>query len=190
VSRRRFPCRWLAGLLAAGLFIVSAPPRASAQAGDAPAGVKSAQQIEQALERPKTRGLVVLPAQSEQRAAASGEAVGAAVDLNVPFAFNSSELLPQADEQLRALQSALASGGLKSDRFLVAGHTDGVGSAPYNRALSLRRAEAVKRFLVKRGIAPERLQTTGYGADRLLRPDRPDDAANRRVEIRNLGDRS
>ena len=171
-------------------WLCAAVSPAALQAGDAPAEVKSAQQIEQALQRPKTRGLVVEPAQARPATGAPGAAAETAVvALDLPFAFNSSQLLPQADAQLRALQSALASEALGRDRFLVAGHTDGVGSANYNRALSLRRAETVKRFLVSHGIASERLQTAGYGADRLLHPDRPDDAANRRVEIRNLGDR-
>jgi OOP family OmpA-OmpF porin len=177
-------CRGLPALVLAWLplQLVAAEPAAAP-------GVMSDRQIEQALQRPKTRSLVVLPAAGQEAAPQRGTEStepAAAVQLKIPFAFNSSELLPEADAQLRALQTALASEGLAHDRFLVAGHTDGVGSAPYNRALSLRRADTVKRFLVAHGVGAERLQTAGYGADRLLLPERPNDAANRRVEIRNL----
>src|SRR5260370_1324056 len=54
------------------------------------------------------------------------------------------------------------------DRFVVAGHTDAKGSTQYNKDLSLRRAEAVKRFLVAKGMDANRLDTIGYGWARVL----------------------
>jgi outer membrane protein OmpA-like peptidoglycan-associated protein len=136
--------------------------------------------IEKALTtKPKTRGLRI-QGTTESRAAP-------AIDLNIPFEFNSSELQTRAVAQLRQLQTALESDALAQDRFLVAGHTDAKGDAEYNRELSLRRAESVKRYLVANGIAAQRLETQGLGEDSLLTPDSPDDGANRRVEIRNLG---
>ncbi len=110
------------------------------------------------------------------------------IDLNVPFEFNSSQLQPQATAQLTELQRALNSAALSKNRFMIAGHTDAVGSGKYNHELSERRAAAVKQFLVTRGVAAARLDTVGYGSERLLLPDRPEDSRNRRVEIRNLGD--
>jgi outer membrane protein OmpA-like peptidoglycan-associated protein len=86
------------------------------------------------------------------------------------------------------LESALTSASLGKDRFMVAGHTDAKGSAQYNKHLSLKRAEAVKHFLVTKGVAASRLDTIGYGSEHLLAPDRPEDASNRRVEIRDLGE--
>jgi outer membrane protein OmpA-like peptidoglycan-associated protein len=140
--------------------------------------VVSDTQIEQALQpQPKTRGLFVR-ANTETRQM---------IDLNIAFEFNSSDLQPQAAAQLKQLRSALTSESLLKDRFMVAGHTDAKGSAQYNQQLSVRRAEAVKRYLVDNGIGAERLQAVGYGSEHLAVPDRPEDPSNRRVEIRNLG---
>jgi outer membrane protein OmpA-like peptidoglycan-associated protein len=148
-----------------------------------PAAVLSGQQIEQALQKPVTRGFV--PRGLTRRDAPEAEQ---SVNLNIPFEHNSSALQPQAEAQLKQLELALTSASLGKDRFVVAGHTDAKGSAQYNKQLSLKRAEAVKRFLVLKGVAAGRLQAVGYGSDRLLVPDRPEDPSNRRVEIRDLGD--
>jgi len=144
--------------------------------------VLSDQQIEQALQPAKTRSFV--PRGLTRRDTADA---GQSVNLNIPFEHDSSELRPQAAAQLKQLESALNSASLARDRFIVAGHTDAKGSARHNKQLSLRRAEAVKHFLVSRGIDAHRLETVGYGSDQLLSPDRPDDPSNRRVEIRDLG---
>src|ERR1700722_13605181 len=147
--------------------------------------VLSGQQIEQALQHPAmTRSFVPSRGLTRQGTPEAEQSV----NLNVPFEHNSSALQPQAAAQLEQLQLALTSASLGKDRFVVAGHTDAKGSAQYNKQLSLKRAEAVKRFLVLKGVAASRLQAVGYGSDRLLVPDRPEDPSNRRVEIRDLGD--
>ena len=167
----------LAGLVATGLPMLVHGADASPAA--APAKVVSDTQIEQALQAPpKSRGIIVVTTHTEAKQM---------IDLNIPFEFNSSELQSQAAAQLKQLRSALTSESLGKDRFMVAGHTDGKGSAQYNQQLSMRRAEAVKRYLVDNGVAADRLEAVGYGAEHLALPDRPEDPANRRVEIRNLG---
>jgi outer membrane protein OmpA-like peptidoglycan-associated protein len=160
-----------------------------AQAAEPPpsesTAVLSGQQIEQMLQQPKTRGFA--PRGLTRRDAPEAEQ---SVNLNIPFEHNSSALKPQAEAQLKQLELALTSASLGKDRFVVAGHTDAKGSASYNKQLSLRRAEAVKRFLVAKGMDAHRLDTVGYGSERLLAPDRPEDPSNRRVEIRDLGNSS
>jgi outer membrane protein OmpA-like peptidoglycan-associated protein len=159
---------------------------AEPQATDA---IVSGDAIEKALTRPQTDTLTGTGAGTKTRGIRVSDTARSkgVIDLNIPFELNSSGLQPQAIEQLRQLETALKSAALLHDRFLVAGHTDATGSAEYNRRLSLRRAAAVKDFLVGSGIEPERLQSTGEGASRLLAPDRPSDPVNRRVEISNLG---
>jgi OmpA-OmpF porin, OOP family len=144
--------------------------------------VLSNQQIQQALQAPVTRSFS--PRGLARRQSSDS---GQSVNLNVPFEHNSSALMPQAAAQLKELGLALTSASLGKDKFLVAGHTDAKGSAPYNKQLSLKRAEAVKRFLVSKGMNAGRLTTVGYGSEKLLAPERPEDASNRRVEIRDLG---
>lgn len=148
------------------------------------APVMSGDAITQALRHPVTRGFT--PRGLTRRDTEPPQSV----NLNVPFARNSSALQPQAAAQLNELRAALTSPFLRKDRFVIAGHTDGKGDPRYNKVLSLRRAETVKRFLVANGVEAERLQTAGFGAEQLLTPDDPEDPRNRRVEIRDLGDAS
>jgi outer membrane protein OmpA-like peptidoglycan-associated protein len=146
--------------------------------------VLSNKQIEQALSAPPavTRGFT--PRGLSRRQASETDP---SVNLNIPFELNSSALKPQASDQLKQLELALTSESLGKDRFVVAGHTDAKGSAQYNKQLSLRRAQAVKQFLVAKGMDPHRLDTVGFGSEKLLDPDRPEDSSNRRVEIRVIG---
>jgi len=67
----------------------------------------------------------------------------------------------------------------------VEGHTDARGSAAANRRLSTARAQSVSDYLVKKGVAAERLEAVGYGPDRPLDPSRTRAAydLNRRVEF-------
>lgn len=107
-----------------------------------------------------------------------------AMDFEVYFPFDSAELTAQAREQLMSLGQALASPDLRPYRYLIAGHTDAVGSAAYNRLLSERRAAAVRQFLIETfPIAPERLVSVGFGHERLKLPAEPRAAINRRVEV-------
>ena len=176
----------IATILLAPLVCLGAASAAETQAaGD----VVSQSQIEAALAaKPKTRGLVIRAATENRDAQSQAPAEAPAVNLTIPFEYNSADLRPEAVQQLVQLEAALRADALQRYRFLVAGHTDARGNPAYNRELSQRRAEAVRRFLIAAGISPDRLDAVGLGEDRLLLPQQPDDARNRRVEIRNLGE--
>ena len=73
-------------------------------------------------------------------------------------------------------------------RVSVEGHTDAMGSDAYNQALSERRAQAVKRYLVSAGVDASRLETMGYGESQPVASNDTEDgrAMNRRVELNVL----
>lgn len=97
----------------------------------------------------------------------------------VLFKLATPELLPDAYPALDQLAAELKA--RPELNIQVAGHTDRIGEAQKNQVLSEQRAEAVKAYLVKAGIAAERIRTTGYGDTRLLHPS--PDVRNRRVEV-------
>ncbi len=135
--------------------------------------------------------LIFAPPQAPSPAAGTTAPSGmAAVSITVNFATGSAALSPQAAAALTALGRALASPDLRPFRFRIEGHTDTEGDAALNMALSQRRAEAVRDFLLKGfPIAPFRLVAVGFGESQLLAPtpDNSPEARNRRVQVVNLG---
>jgi len=69
----------------------------------------------------------------------------------------------------------------------VEGHTDAVGGEEYNQELSLRRADAVRSYLVEHGVAPRQLHPVGRGKSEPL-VDNPYDGRNRRVQFARTPD--
>jgi outer membrane protein OmpA-like peptidoglycan-associated protein len=107
-------------------------------------------------------------------------------DLEVFFAFDSADLTPQGTELLDMLGEAMADQRLADQKFVIAGHTDAKGRADYNLALSQRRAEAVRQYVIdKHGIDPANLIARGFGRSRLKNPRMPFADENRRVQIIN-----
>jgi outer membrane protein OmpA-like peptidoglycan-associated protein len=100
----------------------------------------------------------------------------------VLFKLATAELLPAARPALNRLAEELRA--RPALRLRIAGHTDRLGESDKNLVLSEQRAEAVKGYLVKAGIAAERLSTIGYGDKQLLYSS--PDARNRRVEVQEL----
>ncbi|HTW70441.1 MAG TPA: OmpA family protein [Acetobacteraceae bacterium] len=132
----------------------------------------------------------VAVARPAPRPAAAAQSAGPSVNLTVDFATGSAELTPQAMATLDQLGKALSSSELASYRFRVEGHTDTVGSQPYNQALSQQRADAVVNYIEsKYGVQASRLVAVGMGEKGLLVPTPPQtpEPRNRRVEVINLG---
>lgn len=106
----------------------------------------------------------------------------------VEFDFNSASIRPESRAILDKLAAVMANPAAGRSRFRIVGHTDAVGGDAANLALSRRRAAAVVEYLATRHhIRRDRLEASGMGARELLLPDQPKAAANRRVEIVNLG---
>lgn len=102
---------------------------------------------------------------------------------NVLFSFGEHTLSPDAQDYLK-LVAQLAT-ERTTESLALEGHTDGVGNANFNQALSLKRADAVGVALSKLGVPTERMKTAGFG---LTKPLAPNDTEvgrrlNRRVEI-------
>ncbi len=115
--------------------------------------------------------------------------VGAVVALrNIFFEFDKAELKPESYPELdRVVELMKKYPNIKVE---IAGHTDSIGSEAYNLRLSQRRAEAVVRYLVSKGISPDRLIAKGYGESQPIAPNDTEEgrALNRRVEFRIIED--
>jgi outer membrane protein OmpA-like peptidoglycan-associated protein len=109
-----------------------------------------------------------------------------AINLNVPFEFNSAVLQTDARITLDNLGKALTDPRLAGYSFLIGGHTDAKGSQSYNKVLSERRAKAVREYLMTNfSIPANRLKAEGFGSLQLLDGAHPEDGVNRRVQIVN-----
>jgi outer membrane protein OmpA-like peptidoglycan-associated protein len=108
------------------------------------------------------------------------------IDVEVLFFIDSANLTNRAFATLAILGRALADERLGNQVFLIAGHTDASGPPDYNLALSERRAQTVRDFLIKNfGIAEDRLLARGFGPSRLKVPEHPGSRLNRRVQVVN-----
>ncbi len=109
------------------------------------------------------------------------------IDLDIQFDYNSAEISASSLPSVQSLGRALSSNNLRGSTFIVAGHTDAIGTAAYNQDLSERRADSIKRYLVdKFGINGTDLVTVGYGKDKPKDPSAPLDPTNRRVQVVNM----
>jgi outer membrane protein OmpA-like peptidoglycan-associated protein len=105
----------------------------------------------------------------------------------INFATNKADVTPDSAKTLEQIAELLKN---QPDwKLRVEGHTDNVGNAKANLALSKKRAAAVKDYLVKKlKVDAKRLTTEGYGDTRPLGPntDEAGKAKNRRVELSKL----
>ncbi|MCU0691216.1 MAG: OmpA family protein [Polyangiaceae bacterium] len=101
----------------------------------------------------------------------------------IHFAYNKDAIRPESYPVVDAVAEILQRN--TKIQIEVQGHTDSRGSKQYNQGLSERRAHAVMRALVQRGIDQSRLRAKGYGLDRPIVPNDtdPNRALNRRVQF-------
>ena len=105
------------------------------------------------------------------------------------FDFDKSVLKPEGKAKLDDLVSKM--GGINLEVIIAVGHTDSVGSDAYNQKLSVRRSEAVKAYLVGKGVEKNRVYTEGKGEKQPVADNKTSEgrAKNRRVEIEVVGTR-
>ena len=106
------------------------------------------------------------------------------------FDFDKSVLKAEGKAKLDDLVDKIK--GINLEVIIAVGHTDAVGSDAYNQGLSVRRAEAVKAYLVTKGIEKNRVYTEGKGEKQPVADNKTSEgrAKNRRVEIEVVGTRA
>jgi OOP family OmpA-OmpF porin len=106
------------------------------------------------------------------------------------FDFDKAVLKPEGRAKLDDLISKIKD--INLEVIIAVGHTDAVGNDSYNQRLSVRRAEAVKSYLVSKGIEKNRVYTEGKGEKQPVADNKTAEgrAKNRRVEIEVVGTRA
>ena len=106
------------------------------------------------------------------------------------FDFDKSVIKPAGKEKLDDLIGKIKD--INLEVIIAVGHTDSVGSDAYNQKLSVRRSEAVKAYLVSKGIEKNRVYTEGKGEKQPVADNKTAEgrAKNRRVEIEVVGTRA
>jgi OOP family OmpA-OmpF porin len=133
------------------------------------------------------------PAPAPRAAAPAAAPVAAATKVTYAadafFDFDKAVVKPAGKTKLDDLVSKVK--GINLEVIIAVGHTDSVGSDTYNQKLSVRRAEAVKAYLVSKGIEKNRIYTEGKGEKQPVASNVTNEgrAKNRRVEIEVVGTR-
>ncbi|WP_431097531.1 outer membrane protein OmpA [Polaromonas aquatica] len=106
------------------------------------------------------------------------------------FDFNKSVIKPEGKAKLDDLVGKIKD--INLEVIIAVGHTDSVGGDAYNQKLSVRRSEAVKAYLVSKGIEKNRVYTEGKGEKQPVADNKTAEgrAKNRRVEIEVVGTRA
>ncbi|WP_374710552.1 OmpA family protein [Massilia pseudoviolaceinigra] len=106
------------------------------------------------------------------------------------FDFDKSVVKPEGKAALDDLLNKLQ--GMNTEVMVTVGHTDSVGSDAYNQKLSLRRAEAVKAYIVSKGVETSRVYTEGKGESQPVADNKSAEgrAKNRRVTVEVVGTRT
>jgi outer membrane protein OmpA-like peptidoglycan-associated protein len=163
--------------------------QAQQQSRQAQQQAQQAEQEKQAAIQQREQMRARLMAQLNQVLQTRDTARGLIVSMpDVLFAFDKYDLKPDARERLAKISGILlAYPGLKLE---VEGHTDNIGSDEYNDALSEKRADSVRSYLISSGVPPDSIRAVGLGkadpvADNSTAEGRQ---MNRRVDIIVSGD--
>ena len=109
---------------------------------------------------------------------------GYTIDLSINFDINSAKIKSSHFERLESLYDLLK---FKPKlNILIEGHSDKLGNENNNVRISLKRANSVKSYLVKKGISPIRIRTKGYGSSKpafTYAADSSENSLNRRIQV-------
>ncbi|MDT8989279.1 OmpA family protein [Curvibacter sp. APW13] len=152
---------------------IAAAPKAAEPAAAAPAATAAA-------------SAAAKPAAPAAAAAASKVTYAA----DAFFDFDKAVLKPEGKAKLDDLVAKVK--GINLEVIIAVGHTDSVGGDAYNQKLSVARSEAVKAYLVSKGIEKNRIYTEGKGEKQPVADNKTKEgrAKNRRVEIEVVGTRA
>jgi outer membrane protein OmpA-like peptidoglycan-associated protein len=110
------------------------------------------------------------------------------MNLNINFEFDSAALTSDGKVLVGNLGRALKDPRLAGQKFIIEGHTDGKGNDAYNKSLSERRAETVRKELIaQHGADASNLEAIGFGKTQLLDKANIESWVNRRVKVVNKG---
>jgi len=107
----------------------------------------------------------------------------------IHFSYNKSKIQLSSYPTLDSIVSITKS--CPNSHIIIEGHTDSDGERAYNKWLSQKRANAVKRYLISKGVEKSRLKAIGYGESRPLVPNISREAKrkNRRIELKIEGEK-
>ena len=149
--------------------------------------IKAAPVVQQPSPEP-VAAPVAIKAEETPKAAVIPTAIAKiSLQTDTSFGFDQATLQPNDIERLKKLQTELQNA--KVDSILATGHTDSIGKASYNQKLSIRRAQAVKDYLVKLGLPSDRIFIEGKGATQPVASNKTSQgrARNRRVDVEVIG---
>ncbi|CCM78432.1 OmpA family protein [Rhizobium mesoamericanum] len=110
------------------------------------------------------------------------------INVDIEFELNSVVIAPESYRNVGMIADALHDPRLLGHKILIVGHTDSTGDAKDNLKLSQARADAIRDALnTTFAVAPDRLFAVGVGEEMPLNVTDPKAAANRRVQLINVG---